>query len=88
MVQMPTHGVGPMPHKTPHGCTLGHGSHRIDGRLGIAKRNDAGIHGHGQRHPRVHGVQTDVVTQKVQTGDGVEVIDAGHGTHGPKRLIL
>ncbi len=48
----------------------------------------AGIKGNGQRIAGVDGVQADVVAEKVEPGDGIEVIIADHSSHGPDCLVL
>ena len=56
-----THGHGTVADDPPYLGTLGNLFQQLDGRLCIAKRFISGIHGHGNRHPRVHGIHSDVI---------------------------
>ena len=60
----------------------------VDGSLGVAKLFISCVHGHAHGNPGVHGVQADVITQKVQPGNSIQIRDAGHTAHGPDGLVL
>ncbi len=59
-----------------------------DRARGVAERPVAGIHGHTDGHTGADGVQPDVVAEEIQPGDGVEIVVADHGPHGPDGLVF
>ncbi len=88
VIEILAHGHRAVPQNPSEIRALSDLFHHGDRRLGVAELLVTGIHRDRHGHTRTHRVDTDVVAQMVESGDHIQIDDAGHAACRPDGLIL